>query len=129
MQKDMVISIFFWMKIIFFNYIDLPENIIEKYKSGIIDFIKFSDIVRVTLLAKYGGVWLDSTIYIETSKKLEYLENDFYTIRLKDEEKIPKFVPKGRWTGFCLAGKQNFILFKFLRDFQIEYFQRFNVAI
>jgi hypothetical protein len=112
-----------------FNYIDLPEIIIEKYKNGIIDFIKFSDIVRVTLLAKYGGVWLDSTIYLETSEKLEYLENDFYTIRLKNDEKIPKFVPKGRWTGFCLAGKQNFILFKFLRDFQIEYFRRFNVAI
>mgnify|MGYP000855129539 FL=1 len=112
-----------------FTYVEFPEIIIEKYQKGIIDFIKFSDIVRVALLAKYGGVWLDSTIYIETKEKLEYFDNDFFTIRMKNNEKIPKFVPQGRWTGFCLSGKQNNILFEFLRDFQIEFFSKFDVAI
>lgn len=112
-----------------FNYVQLPEIIIEKYQKGIIDFIKFSDIVRVSLLAKYGGVWLDSTIYIESKEKLEYFDNDFFTIRMKNNDKLPKFVPQGRWTGFCLSGKQKNILFEFLRDFQIEYFSKFDVAI
>lgn len=112
-----------------FTYVEFPEIIIEKYQQGIIDFIKFSDIVRVALLAKYGGVWLDSTIYIETTEKLEYFDNDFFTIRMKNNEKIPKFVPQGKWTGFCLAGKQSNILFEFLRDFQVEYFSKFDVAI
>ena len=64
-----------------FNYIQLPEIIVEKYEKGIIDFIKFSDIVRVTLLAKYGGVWLDSTIYIDDTNKLEYFDSEFFTIK------------------------------------------------
>ena len=30
---------------------------------GIIDYTKISDILRVSLLAKYGGTWVDATIY------------------------------------------------------------------
>lgn len=112
-----------------FNYIQLPEIIVEKYEKGIIDFIKFSDIVRVTLLAKYGGVWLDSTIYIDDTNKLEYFDSEFFTIKSLKGRKIPKFVPEGKWTGFCLAGRKKHLLFKFLRDFQIEYFTKFDVAI
>ena len=93
-----------------FNYIQLPEIIVEKYEKGIIDFIKFSDIVRVTLLAKYGGVWLDSTIYIDDTNKLEYFDSEFFTIK-------------------SLKGRKKHLLFKFLRDFQIEYFTKFDVAI
>lgn len=46
------------------EYIDLPEYIIEKHKKGIIPFAHYSDILRLSLLAKYGGTWVDSTILL-----------------------------------------------------------------
>lgn len=44
------------------NYIDLPEYIIKKRKSGIISHAHFTDIVRTELLCRYGGGWIDATV-------------------------------------------------------------------
>lgn len=46
------------------NYVEIPEYIIEKLEKGIITWATFSDIMRVSLLARWGGIWLDSTIYL-----------------------------------------------------------------
>lgn len=46
-----------------FDYVEPPQFIIEKHDKGIIDNTKFANIVRTLLLIKYGGVWIDSTVY------------------------------------------------------------------
>ena len=45
------------------QYVDIPEYILKKWKKGYISFAHFSDILRIELLSKYGGLWLDSTIF------------------------------------------------------------------
>lgn len=45
------------------QYIDLPEEIYNKHNSGWISNAFYSDIIRLSLLAKYGGIWMDSTVY------------------------------------------------------------------
>jgi hypothetical protein len=42
------------------KYIDLPEYIIEKRKNKKIK--AYSDIIRLALLNRYGGVWVDATV-------------------------------------------------------------------
>ena len=44
------------------NYINLLNIILEKYNKCIISKIHFSDIIRIELLKKYGGLWFDATI-------------------------------------------------------------------
>lgn len=44
-----------------FDYIKLPDVIMEKRKKGMIKNAHFADICRVELLYNYGGFWLDST--------------------------------------------------------------------
>lgn len=111
-----------------YNYVDLPEKIREKFSSGKIDRIKFSDIIRVMLLSKYGGVWLDSTIYIDDTKKLDYFENDFYTIKNKKTENM-RYIPRERWVLYCIAAKKNNIIVDFLKTMLIEYFSRYDKVI
>ena len=48
----------------FSHYVDIPDFVIEKNKKGIITNTHFSDIVRFSLIKKYGGMWLDSTIFL-----------------------------------------------------------------
>lgn len=43
------------------NYVDIPDIIEKRRKEGIISRTAFSDILRMCLLAKHGGMWLDST--------------------------------------------------------------------
>lgn len=61
------------------NYIDIPDYIMYKFKLGIIPYAQFSDIIRILLLAKYGGVWIDSTVYCSNSRIVSVIENqDFF---------------------------------------------------
>ncbi|MBO5619568.1 MAG: capsular polysaccharide synthesis protein [Paludibacteraceae bacterium] len=46
------------------DYIELPDYIKEKYRKGIIPHAQYSDLVRLALLQKYGGIWIDSTILL-----------------------------------------------------------------
>lgn len=46
------------------QYVDFPDYIMEKYQSGLITRTHFSELVRIKLLAKYGGIWLDATDFL-----------------------------------------------------------------
>ena len=47
-----------------FDYIDLPDYIIDKWRSGYISNTLFSDFIRLSILKKYGGMWIDATVYL-----------------------------------------------------------------
>lgn len=46
------------------QFVQLPDFVISKYKAGIIPYAHFSDMIRLELLEQYGGVWIDSTIFM-----------------------------------------------------------------
>ena len=48
------------------KYIKLPYYINEKLNNNVISLTHFSDIVRIALLFKYGGYWIDPTFLITT---------------------------------------------------------------
>lgn len=45
-----------------YDYVSMPDFIIEKYKKGIISKTHFSDLLRLELLIQHGGLWIDSTV-------------------------------------------------------------------
>lgn len=54
------------------QYVDVPDYIEKKHQEGIIPHAHYTDIVRLLLLIKYGGVWIDSTIMM-LGKLPEYI--------------------------------------------------------
>ena len=44
------------------TYVELPEYIIEKWEKRQIPPAHFADLLRVELLIRYGGTWIDSTV-------------------------------------------------------------------
>ena len=81
-----------------FDYIELPDYIIEKYKRGIIPHANFSDMLRLSLLAKYGGVWIDATIYLSDRIPDKIFTADFFSFRslstslLKDIDSLDEYI-------------------------------------
>ena len=61
-----------------FDWITLPEAIVEKYRAGKIKPAHFADICRVELLHTYGGYWLDSTCYVSAPIPAWITEHDFF---------------------------------------------------
>ena len=44
------------------EYVELPEYVVEKWRKGLIPAAHFSDLLRLELLIRYGGTWIDSTV-------------------------------------------------------------------
>ena len=44
------------------QYVDFPNFILEKWRKGQISHTHMSDLLRLELLIKYGGMWLDATV-------------------------------------------------------------------
>lgn len=111
----------------FQQYIEIPHEILKKYKNGNIKTAHFSDILRYTILGKYGGIWLDATIYCETHIDREFVENDFFSLKCIDL--FPFFPSNGEFSTYAISGKPNLFLFQCLSDLLINYFQNYEKEI
>lgn len=63
---------------------NIDSNILEKYKKGYFPKQIFADYIRVSLLGQYGGLWLDSTIYVSHDISDELFNKDFFTVVRKE---------------------------------------------
>ena len=55
------------------KYVEFPDYITEKV-GGAISLTHFSDILRVCLLNRYGGLWLDSTVFCSSREFADYIK-------------------------------------------------------
>ena len=55
-----------------FDYIQFPSFIVEKWKAGIITHTHMTDLMRLELLIRYGGLWLDATVFCSDSNVPSY---------------------------------------------------------
>ncbi len=61
-----------------FEYITLPDYIMEKRRCGLIKNAHFADICRVELLYRYGGIWLDATAFVTAPIPDNIIAQDFF---------------------------------------------------
>ncbi|MGV3354315.1 capsular polysaccharide synthesis protein [Streptococcus orisratti] len=64
-----------------FEFVTLPEFILDKWKSGIIGDAHFSDLCRLSLLSQYGGIWIDSTVLLTDDIDNDILESNFFVFQ------------------------------------------------
>lgn len=50
------------------EYVDFPDYILKKWHSGQITHTHMTDMLRLELLIKYGGMWVDATVYCSSSE-------------------------------------------------------------
>ena len=83
------------------QYVDIPACIAKAYASRNILPAIYSDYVRCALLAKYGGVWLDSTILLTVPLGDEWFSRPFTSVRQDnpDNDSVSRY----RWASFCLG--------------------------
>lgn len=44
------------------EYVSFPPFILEKWRAGIITYTHMTDLLRIELLIRYGGMWVDATV-------------------------------------------------------------------
>ncbi len=110
------------------NYIDLAPVILQKYNEKKISRAFFSDIVRSALLYKYGGSWIDATVFLSQKLPDEYFNKDFFSpcgfngIKKRDWKYF--FLESNGWSAWFMGtNKIHYPLFDFLTQFYEYYFQ------
>lgn len=110
------------------KYVDMPEHIIKKWEKGYITFAHFSDILRIELLSKYGGLWLDSTIFTTKRSELVFNENiELFVFKQVDlDRKNSLSVVASNWLIY--ANKDNNII-NLTKKLLYYYWEDYNYAI
>lgn len=94
------------------NLLDIDERIINKVHNGSIGYANFSDIIRNSLLAKYGGLWLDATVWVARKIPFDKLyEMPIYSANCKEivDGKTVRFWSsyEWNWSSWCLWSRQS----------------------
>ena len=92
------------------NYIDVDQEILRKFNEGILLPAIFADLIRLKLLAVYGGLWIDATIYLTEDLKDDYFNKQFFSIK---NYPISNFsVSDYKWCSFFLGATKESPYFK-----------------
>lgn len=101
------------------DFLTIPETIMRKLEEGKLSFTNFSDVVRCMLLAKFGGLWVDATLYFTQDIPLNWLNYPFFSIKNKQDGY--KFVSLNRWSTFIMGGNGESNYFRDLANLMISY--------
>lgn len=113
----------------YLSFIDIPQDIIGKFKKGYICHANYSDIIRYTLLATYGGGWIDAAIYLTGNIFDIAFQYDVYTPRFNIEGKKMEDASRGRWVGGVWFSKSSNILFKYVSEVLVAFWEKHNKAL
>lgn len=103
------------------EYVSLPEFIVDKWKKGIITNTHFSDLIRVNILNMHGGLWLDATVYMTGALPDYITDNGLFVYNngwFNDE-----MINMGSW---LIYSKPNNILLLESENLLFEYWKREN---
>lgn len=99
------------------DYVDLPDFVYEKFHNKQFEYPFFSDLIRISLLSVYGGVWMDATIYMTDKIPQKLFKNDFFVF-----QRGKKPLDHEQWH------KDGFFYFSWEKGFKVNLFSPFIIA-
>ena len=114
------------------QYIDIPDYIESKVAHGKMKLPALSDFIRCSLLDKYGGMWIDSTILMASQPPSEIFDKQLFTIRsgINTKPLAGKYVAAGRWNVQILGTNRiHHPLFYQMRYLWMEYWSKYDSLI
>lgn len=114
----------------FRQYVDLPAHILEKFEKKIITMTTMSDVLRFALLKKYGGYWLDATVFFTGAIPEEYFSGNFYCQKMAGNTAYSqREACRSNWCGFSMAGPKESIVFRYMCDAFSHWWENFDTII
>lgn len=111
------------------EYIQLPDFIVKKWDKKRIPAALFSDLLRLELLIKYGGTWIDSTVLCtglneNQNENEKYLDADLFLFQYTKQGSIP--VSISNW--FISACSNNEVLMV-VREMLYAYWKDYDCVL
>lgn len=108
------------------DYVELPDHVEEKFRKGHIPPALFSDLIRLELLIRYGGTWIDSTVLCTGSHyPKELLDCDLFMFRYV-RPGTDEFAGISNW---FISARSNHPLLLVLRDMLYQYWRDYDCVL
>lgn len=105
------------------DYVTLPAFVETMYSKGIIPSAHFTDLLRLELLIKYGGTWVDSTVLCTSgdySDRMMDCDLFFFQYLKKGQEKFSGI------SNWFISAYSNNKLLMILRDMLLQYWKDYD---
>lgn len=103
------------------EYVTFPKHIQEKYEAGIITKTHMTDLLRLELLIRYGGMWLDATVFCSGNDIPDYyFDSDlfFYQCLKPGRDGHSSYI-----SSWLMSAKTNNKILMAVRDLCYEYWK------
>ena len=109
------------------DYLTIPDYMLDKVHAHKMGLAHLSDYIRSALLAAYGGLWLDATIFCSQTVPEEYFLMPVFTC--KSPKAPSRYISELQWTTFVLGGWKGNVLYRYLKIAFESYWKENNTAI
>lgn len=94
----------------FAEYADLPDHLIDCYRSGRMSAAHFTDLIRLELLTERGGTWIDATAFVSDANLMDevILKSNLFAFRAIRADYISRYATYDNW--LIHASKPSYIL-------------------
>lgn len=111
------------------DYVKFPDFILEKWKAGQITHTHMTDLLRLELLIKYGGMWIDATVLC-TSKRENipdyFFNSDLFLYQILKPGRDGQAQPISSW---LISAKTNNKVLELARFLCYEYWKKNNEMV
>ena len=114
------------------EYITIPQIIKDKLDNKKMTITSFSDFLRVSLLYEYGGIWIDTTVFLSNKLNDSILSLSFITLPHSNNANEFKYLYQGTkgWSSYFLGSNiKHHPLFLFIKKSYLEYFSNTDKII
>lgn len=110
------------------DYADIPDWMLDKVQAGIMSRTHLSDLLRLDLLARYGGIWLDATFFCAHSLEAPRYSAPLFSIKRPDY--LHGSIAGGYFANYSLGcNEANRFVFSAVRDLFLEYWRRSDYLV
>lgn len=110
------------------EYAEFPAWLMDKCRAGIITRTNLSDLLRLSLLAEYGGLWLDSTFFCTGDLEGAAFGVPLFSIKRPDYGHCS--VACGYFAGYSYACNDDTRwMFRVFRDFFLHYWETNDLMV
>lgn len=111
------------------EYVEFPDYIFDKWKKGQITHTHMTDLLRLELLIKYGGMWIDATVLC-TSKRDRipdyFFDSDLFLYQTFKPGRDGQAQPVSSW---LISAKSNNKILQMTRYLCYEYWKKNNEMV
>lgn len=104
------------------QYIDFPEHILQKLDKGLITLTHLSDLLRLELLIRHGGLWLDATVLCTGSDiPKSIIDSDMFVFQAQKPGSNGMATIMSSW---CMYARTNNKILMATRELLYEYWKK-----